>query len=169
MDAPLNKELLISREEIGLRIAEIAKTLDATYDKLTVVMIMKGAFILVADLVRAMSIPVDVEFIQCISYRGTMERGPLTMLGIDALHLADQDVLIVDDVVDSGETLLQVRKALQLQGPKSLHTLVLLGKKRPRVIEPDYTLFDIEDNFIIGYGLDLEGYYRGLPDIYTVT
>lgn len=166
-------ELLISEQSIVSKISEAASALNAEYrgKELTVVMIMKGALCLVADLIRHLKVPCSVEFIQASSYgqRGT-KRGELTILGLENMELAEKHVLVVDDIFDSGATLSEVVRRLETQGPKSLKSLVLLSKKVPRktAYQPDHVLFEIEDRFVVGYGLDYKEHYRGLPGVYAL-
>lgn len=155
------------------KIAEIALKLESEYrgKELTIVMIMKGAICLVADLIRHLQIPCSIEFIQTSSYgqRGT-KRGELAIFGLENIQLAKKHVLVLDDIFDSGATLTEVMKRLKAQEPKSIKSLVLLSKKVPRKTEynPDYVLFEIEDRFVVGYGLDYKEHYRGLPGVYVL-
>lgn len=123
---------------------------------------MKGSICFVADLMRALKIPFSLEIIQCSSYRGKT-RGNLEIFGLDRLKVQGKDVLVVDDIYDSGETMNQVIKALEGKGANSLKSLVLLEKKKGA----DYALFLVDTVFVIGYGLDHEEQYRGLPSIYV--
>jgi hypoxanthine phosphoribosyltransferase len=165
-------DLLISREEIQNKIAKVATQLELDYmhEEIVIVMIMKGALCLVADLIRAISVPCVIESIQASSYgmRGTV-RGDLQIRGLENLDLASKNVLLVDDIFDSGHTLFQVHLALKQKHPKSLKSLVLLSKNASSLnYQPNYTLFSIEDRFVVGYGLDYKEYYRGLPGVYTL-
>lgn len=134
-------------------------------------MVMKGAFILVGDLMRRLHLPISLETVQAASYgEGGMVKGDVELVGVDGLEIASKHVLVVDDIFDTGETLAEIMKRLQEKGPKSLRSLVLLSKDVPRNIDyrPDFSLFEIEDRFVVGYGLDYKEYYRGLPDIYSI-
>ena len=168
-----NAKLLISQNEIKHKIAEVARQLDDEYqgEELTIVMVMKGALCITADLIRELKVPCKIEYVSASSYgrRGT-ERGELKLLGIEELDLAAKNVLLVDDVFDSGETISRIVEALQRKKPKTLKSLVLLAKKADRAVvyKPDYVLFNIENHFVIGFGLDYKEYYRGLPGIYTL-
>jgi len=125
-------ELLISEQSIVTKIAEIAKQLNSEYQgtELTIVMIMKGAICLVADLIRHIQIPCSIEFIQASSYgaKGT-KRGELSIHGLEKIVLEKKHVLVVDDIFDSGATLSEVMNRVNAQQPKSLKSLVLLSKK----------------------------------------
>lgn len=166
----LELDLLIPHEEIQDKIAKIATQLETDYNReeIVIVMIMKGAICLVADLMRAISSPCLIESIQASSYGNQGKiRGNLQIKGIEALELTSKNVLIVDDIFDSGNTLFQVHQALAEKNPKSLKSLVLLSKNVSCLdYQPDYILFSIEDRFVVGYGLDYKEYHRGLKGIY---
>jgi hypoxanthine phosphoribosyltransferase len=167
-------KLLISEEDIQKKIAKVSQQLNAEYKgrELTIVMIMKGSICLVADLIRHLNIPFTLEFVQCASYgaRGT-QRGELTVFGIDQLDVNALDLLLVDDIFDSGHTLRSVAIELQKKHPRSLKTLVLLSKRTSGVegFTPDHALFNIGEEFVVGYGLDYQEHYRGLPAVYVIT
>ncbi len=166
----LELDLLISMDEIQDKIAKVVVQLEADYkdQEIVVVMIMKGAICLVADLIRAISLPCVVESIQASSYGAHGKtRGNLQIKGIESLDLFSKNVLLVDDIFDSGNTLFQVHQALAEKKPKSLKSLVLLSKNVSDLeYQPDYILFSIENRFVVGYGLDYKEYYRGLKGIY---
>lgn len=166
-------ELLIGPEEISARIKEVAHQLEEEYrgEPLTIVMVMQGSLCLTADLIRALHIPCSVDFIRASSYgkNGTTP-GDLYITGIEQLDLADKNVLVVDDILDTGKTMGTIVAQLKQLGPKSLKSLVLLLKNVPRLpirYQPDFTLFRIENRFVIGYGLDYKELYRNLPGIYA--
>ena len=165
-------ELLISEEAIQQKISEISEQLNTQYRgrELTIIMIMKGSICLVADLIRRLQVPFTLEFVQGSSYgsRGTT-RGELTVWGIDALALESKDVLLIDDIFDSGHTLQEVAMQLKKKRPNTLRSLVLLSKGKQTVqgFAPDYILFHIADEFVVGYGLDYQEHYRGLPGVYV--
>lgn len=168
-----NVELLISQDEIKSKIAQVAQVLDAYYqgEEVTIVLVMKGAICIAADLIRELKGPSTLEYVTASSYgqRGT-KRGDLKIIGLDSLDLHAKHVLLVDDIFDSGETLTRILAKLQEMNPKTLKSLVLLAKKVPRDISyyPDYALFEIENQFVIGYGLDYKEQYRGLPGIFLL-
>ncbi len=169
-----NIELLISPHEIEQKIADAARAIDVQYagDELTIVMVMKGSLCLTADLMRALKTPTTLEYIKASSYgRRGAKKGELTIVGLDELDLSSKNVLLVDDIFDSGETISQIVAKLQQKNPKTLKTLVLLSKNMKRDVDyvPDYALFDVENLFVIGYGLDYKEHYRGLPGIYVLT
>lgn len=132
-------------------------------------MVMKGAFILIADLMRHLHLPVRLDPIHCSSY-GHRSKGELTVDGVDGLEVKGKHILVIDDIFDTGETLAEVVSQIEKKKPASLKSLVLLSKDVPHNTDyrPDIALFDIEDRFVVGYGLDYKEYYRGLPDIYAI-
>jgi hypoxanthine phosphoribosyltransferase len=165
-------KLLLSPDQINYRIKEVAQHIDQVYagKEVTLIMVMKGALCVTADLLREITIPCSLEYVQASSYgqNGT-NSGPLTLRGIEDLSLKDRHVILIDDIFDTGKTMTQIQDQLLLQEPASLKTLVLLLKNRSRSIVslPDYVLFSIEDEFVIGYGLDYKELYRGLPGVYV--
>jgi hypoxanthine phosphoribosyltransferase len=167
-----NFELLISPDEISQKIHRAAEAIDRHYagEELTVVVLMKGALCLAADLIRALKTPCCMECIQTSSYgqRGT-ERGELTVTGLEKFDPTSKNVLVVDDIFDSGQTMTRVVAELKKKNPKSLQSLVLLSKKIEREVtyRPDYVLFEIEDLFVVGFGMDYKEHFRGLPGIHV--
>lgn len=166
---PLPLEVLIARKEIQGRIFQAAERLEEEYDSLSLVMLLKGAVVLTSDLMRHLEIPTELEWIDCSSYEG-MERGILEIKGSSALDLEGKDVLIVDDIFDSGKTLEGVAEFLLEKKPKSLSSLVLMKKDVSHATDyrPDHVLFEIPDKFVVGYGLDYNEQYRSLPDVCQV-
>lgn len=165
----------ITYEEIKERINQVAAQLAIDYEsqEIVLVMIMKGALCLAVDLIRAISFPCTIEYMQTSSYGMKGEyRGGLEIKGVEALDLESKNVLLVDDIFDSGNTLSQVHQALAKKNPKSLKSLVLVSRNVPRDIDyrPDYVLFNIEeeDGFIVGCGFDYKEHYRGLKDVYLL-
>ena len=167
-----NLDLLISSDEIQVKIKEAAQQVSKDYEgkQLTIVMLMKGAICVTADLIRNIEIPFKLEYLKASSYgHNGMKSGELNIEGLDNLDIGGRDVLLVDDIFETGKTVLGVIEKLNKKNPKSLKTLLLLVKDIPRKTSyrPDYVLFDIEDRFVIGYGLDYKEFYRGLPGIYA--
>jgi hypoxanthine phosphoribosyltransferase len=169
-----NFQVLISKDQIDHRVKEVAQQINQDYQGKEIILIgvLKGAIYVAADLMSAITVPCTIEFVQASSYgqNGTIA-GDLTLRGLDNLSLKDKHVILVDDIFDTGRTMTRIKEQLLLQEPASLKTLVLLLKNRPRSISavPDYVLFPIEDEFVIGYGLDYKELYRGLPGIYIAT
>jgi hypoxanthine phosphoribosyltransferase len=166
-----NFELLISQDEIKNKIHQVAQILDREYrgEEVTIVMVMKGAICIAADLIRELHGPSCIEYVKASSYgQKGKQRGELFISGLENLDITSKHVLLVDDIFDSGETLTRILAKLQEKNPKSLKSLVLLAKNVKRDVSyyPDYVLFEIENQFVIGYGLDYKELYRGLPGIY---
>lgn len=165
-------DLLISQEEIAEKITEVGERINQDYadKKLTVLMVMKGAICVTSDLIREIKIPCQLDYVKASSYGSNgMTAGELTIEGIDHLDIEGRDVLVVDDIYETGNTIVGVVDQLWTRKPNSIKTLLLLVKNVPRKTEyrPDYVLFEIENRFVIGYGLDYKELYRGLPGIYA--
>ena len=173
---PVNATLtpLITKEQIADKVEEVARQLESDYqDKdLVVLMVMKGSICLASDLIRKVQCPLDLQFIQCSSYgaQGTV-RGELKIAGMGRLDIQDRDVLIVDDIFDTGHTVSELIKKLGELSPRSIKSCVLLNKSgvaKATDYVPEYVLFDIEDHFVVGYGLDYKEQYRGFPGVYVL-
>ena len=162
------ERVMISAEEIQEQVQRVAGELDAFYgDREPVaICILKGSVVFFADLIRAMKSSVSVEFMKVSSYGfGTESSGKLSV-SLDILsNIEGKDVLIVEDIVDSGNTMFALKNMLKTRNPASIKIVTLLDKPARRVsdISPDYTCFEIEDEFVIGYGLDYAEKYRDLP------
>ncbi|MBE5753016.1 MAG: hypoxanthine phosphoribosyltransferase [Clostridiales bacterium] len=162
------ERLMLSEEQISVKVKEMAEKLDKLYEGRTpvVVCILKGSVIFYADLIRNMQTPVELDFM-CVSSYGsdTVSSGELNIKKDLACDIRGRDVLIVEDIIDSGNTLYKLKKILMERKPASLNIVTLLDKPERRVVpmEPDYTCFEIEDEFVIGYGLDYAEKYRNLP------
>ncbi len=159
---------LLSEEELHngvLRMA--AKIADCYKDRqLTIVGILTGSVVLLADLIRVLDLPMRVGVLQASSYRGaTTTRGKLVINSELMLDISGRDVLLVDDIFDTGHTLSQTIEKMRDFSPTSIRSAVLLRKIGRQEIEylPDFVAFDIPDEFVVGYGLDYEDMYRNLP------
>ncbi len=163
------EKILVSEEELDKICTDIAKQIDEDYkDKhLLLVCTLKGAIMFTADLMKKISIPLEIDFMKVSSYgNGTVSSGNVNIiLGLGRNDLDKTDILIVEDIVDSGRTLSCLVKYLQEKGARSVKTLTLLDKPDRREVEftPDYVGKVIPDEFVIGYGLDYAEYYRDLP------
>ena len=160
--------IMLSEEQIATRVKELAATLDRVYEghKPLVVCILKGSVVFFADLIRNMQTMMDVDFMAVSSYgNGTVSTRELKIKKDLTEDICGRDVLIVEDIIDSGNTLYELKKMLIARKPASLNIVTLLDKpqRREAPIEPDYTGFVIEDEFVIGYGLDYAEEYRNLP------
>ena len=161
-------EILISESEIQQRVREIGQQLEADYRTrpLTIVAVLTGSLIMLADLVRRISIPHRIALIQASSYRGaTTVATTLVINESFAPDVANRDVLLLDDILDTGQTLTALIRHLADRGARSVRTAVLLRKigRQEVPIEPDYCGFTIPDVFVVGYGLDFNDDYRHLP------
>ncbi len=163
-------ELLISSEQIAAKVSEVAAQINKDYkDKqLTLVMVMKGSLCITTDLIRQINVPCHLEYVRASSYgQNGMKAGELIVTGLDRLDIKGRDLLVIDDIFETGNTIVNVVSQLNEKQPNSIKTLLLLVKDVPRKTNyrPDYVLFNIPDRFVIGYGLDYKELYRGLPDI----
>ena len=164
------KRVIISEEEIATKIKEIGKEIDKIYAgrPILLVSVLKGAFVFMADLCRAVSVPCEIGFMCAKSYyKGTVSTGVINITMDLDQDVKDYHVVIVEDIVDTGRTLKDVAELLKSRNPLSLHIVTLLDKPDRRLVEvtPDWSLFTIPDFFVIGYGLDCAEYYRSLPYI----
>jgi len=167
------EEILISSEELSRRIGELAAQIDADYAdrELLLVGVLKGAVMVMADLARAMHSPVQMDWMAISSYgSGTKSSGVVRILKDLDTDISGKHVLVVEDIVDSGLTLSWLLGNLRSREPASLHVCVLLRKPSAARMEVEvaYTGFDIEDAFVVGYGLDYAEKYRNLPFIGTL-
>ena len=170
MYADLKEELLLTREQIAARVAEMGRqiTEDFRGRDLTVICILKGAVVFFVDLVREIDLPMTMDFMAISSYgSATKSSGVVRILKDLDKPVNGKDVLIIEDIVDSGMTLSFLRENLLSRGAASLHIATLLDKpERRRVpLHVDYVGFTIPDEFVVGYGLDYAERYRNLPDI----
>nr|WP_303850593.1 hypoxanthine phosphoribosyltransferase [Seleniivibrio woodruffii] len=166
------KEML-SEEVIKKRVAELGKQISADYaDKnVLAVGVLKGSVIFMSDLVREMEgSNVEIGFLAVSSYQGTDSSGSVRLLFDLDRPLEDTHVLIVEDILDTGNTLSYLTNMLSLRNPASMKLVALLDKpeRRKAQINLDYRGFEIPDRFVVGYGLDYDGYYRNLKNICTV-
>jgi hypoxanthine phosphoribosyltransferase len=163
--------VLLPAEAIHRRVNELAADIvrdHAAADSLHLVCVLKGAFMFLADLVRAIRLPVTLDFLALSSYAaGTTSTGEVRLLKDLDVALDGRHVLVVEDIVDTGLTLHYLQDILRARGPRSLKTACLLSKPSRRMVDVpvDYVGFTIEDRFVVGYGLDHAGRYRHLPYI----
>jgi hypoxanthine phosphoribosyltransferase len=163
--------LYIDKETISARVKELAAQMEKDYagKTLTILCILKGAFVFASDLMRAYKGPCEISFVRLSSYQGTQSTGSVKVATGFIDDLAGKDILIVEDIVDTGITMNFLFSELKKQNPNSVRLATCFNKPSRRVCEinPDYTCFEIEDEFIVGYGLDYDNKYRNLPEIYT--
>ena len=162
------ERVLITEEQIAARIQEVAAELDEHYKgkEPIAIGVLKGSVGFFVDLLRAMKTPVSMEFMKVSSYgSGTTSSGSLSVT-LDILSdIEGKDLLVVEDIIDSGNTMSVLMKMLEQRKPASIRMVTLLDKpsRRTADITPDFTCFEIEDEFVIGYGLDYAERYRDLP------
>ncbi len=157
--------VLIDEERLQARIRELGReiTIDYAERDLVLLCLLKGGIYFTSDLSRSIDLPITLEFVRARSYAGTESTGEVKLSWIDGLDISNRDVLIVEDIVDTGLTLVEI----WAQGPASLDICTLLYKEK-HLAQPfplRYIGFTIEDVFVVGYGLDLEEQYRNLPHI----
>lgn len=170
---PHRLRLLYSRSEIADRIAELAQAIDRDYgaSELVIVGILRGTFVFLADLVRQLTVPVVIDFVGTSSYGPLSESSQRISVTKDLqVAIEGKQVLVVEDIVDTGLTVDFVVKFLRGRGPASVRTCVLIDKRERRAIPvvADYVGFRTDQGFIVGYGIDFADRYRQLPEIYRL-
>jgi hypoxanthine phosphoribosyltransferase len=167
---------MITAEQIARRVRRLGRQVSQTYadidTPLVMVVILKGATVFAADLLRSLSIPAELEFIRASSYpTGTSSNGKLRLAHMVEGPLVGRHVLLVEDIIDSGVTVNAVRRRIEKLGAASVRLAGLLDRPARRKVQVkiDFTGFVIPDRFVIGYGLDYAGLYRELPHIYSLT
>ena len=168
MGAPRPGRVLVSEGEIAARVAELGRAIARDYARANPVLVgvLHGAAPFVADLLRGLSIDLTVDFVRASSYgSGTSSSGTVRLVADLTVDIADRDVLLVDDVVDTGLTLAALKRTLEARRPRSVRTCVLLDKtgRRETEVTIDYVGFTIPNVFVVGYGMDWNGRYRNLP------
>jgi hypoxanthine phosphoribosyltransferase len=162
---------MISAKSIAARIESLSHEIEAEFadtDKLVVVGLLRGSFVFIADLVRELDLPVEVDFLEASSYGNAMESSREVRILKDLRGAIEgRDVLVVEDIVDTGHTLYHVRQLLLSRNPHRLRTIALLDKpsRREAPIKADWTGFEIPDEFVVGYGIDYAQRNRNLPYI----
>lgn len=159
-------KILLDEDQLNEGVRNLAAQINQDYgsNPLTIVGVLTGSIVLMADLIRKLEMPLRVGVVYTSSYRGT-ERGALTLNAEMMLDIAQRDVLLIDDIFDTGHTLTEVIQLMQELGPTSLRSAVLLKKSGKQEVDyqPEYVAFDIPDEFVVGYGLDYNDEYRNLP------
>ena len=162
---------MISAKTIAARIEDLAREIHDAFDgtdKLVVVGLLRGSFVFIADLVRELDLPVEVDFLEASSYGDSMESSREVRILKDLRgEIGGRDVLLVEDIVDTGYTLKHVTELLKTRKPKRLETIALLDKPSRREVDlkADWTGFEIPDEFVVGYGIDFAQRNRNLPFI----
>ena len=167
---------MISAAQIARRVHRLGREISRVYSDidtpLVMVVILKGATVFAADLLRSLSIPAELEFVRASSYpTGTSSNGRLKLAHMVEGPLVGRHVLLVEDIIDSGVTVSAVQRRIQRMGAASVRLAGLLDRPARRQVQVkiDFTGFVIPDRFVIGYGLDYAGLYRELPHIYALT
>lgn len=164
-------EILIGEKELDALVTKVAGEIDADFDKnggrLLLVAILKGSVVFMGDLMKKIQSPVEIDFMKVSSYgSGTASSGNINIhLDLQRKDIGDCNVVVVEDIVDSGRTLSYLTEYLKLKGAKSVRTCTLLDKPSRREVDftPDYVGREIPDEFVVGYGLDYDEKYRALP------
>jgi hypoxanthine phosphoribosyltransferase len=171
MSFPAKKERLYSHREIQRRVKDLAATISRDYrnEELLLVGVLKGAFIFMSDLARNLTIPVRMDFVRLASYGSqTQSQGKIKLTKSIELPIRDKNILVVEDIVDSGLTLKFLQEFLNKENPRSVRFCALIDKSERRevAVSLDYVGFSIPQGFIVGYGLDFDEQYRHLPGLY---
>ena len=166
-------EVLIAREEIAARVSELGRAIAREHAGgiPLLVGVLKGAAVFMADLIRAIPTPVAIDFMAVTSYGAATRSSGAARLTADlSMSIEGRDVILVEDIVDSGRTIHYLRRNLETRHPRSIEVCTLLDKIERRQVEMplDYVGFVIPDRFVVGYGFDLGGHYRGLPEIHAL-
>ena len=169
----MSKEIIFPRAVIQKRVQEMADQISGDYagGELVIIGILKGAFIFMADLIRMINIPCKVDFVRVASYgAGAESLGKVVMTKDIETSIRGRDILIVEDIVDTGLTLQYLTGWLKEREPHSLKVCAFLDKRKRRKVsfEADYVGFTIDDGFVVGYGLDFNEQYRYLPEVYVI-
>jgi hypoxanthine phosphoribosyltransferase len=164
------ERVLFDQATIFQRLDEIAAKISEDYRdrELTVIAILNGSLVFMADLMRRIPLPLRLDCLSVASYHGkTQTSGEVVFKQIALPDVVDRHILLLDDILDSGSTLAAIREKLETAKPRSIRSCVLLSKKKPRArhIDADYVGFEIDDEFVVGYGLDFMERYRNLPCI----
>lgn len=163
-----NLKVMYEEEELQKRIKEVAEQIDKDYegtDEIVIISVLKGAIFFTVDLVKKMKTPITLEVMQVSSYTGTESTGNIIVKKDLDNSIEGKNVLIVEDIIDSGRTLKYLKEYLQTKNPKSVKIAVLMDKKERRVadIDVDYTGFVIPNKFVVGYGFDVDEKGRNIP------
>lgn len=166
-------KILLNRTQVAEGVARMADEINAFYGNkpLTIIGVLTGSIVLMSDLIRQLNMPLRVGVVQARSYRGnSTTRSELSITSESLPDLRGHDVLVVDDIYDTGHTMFKLLAKMNELGPKSLRSAVLLHKRGRQEMEmnPDHAAFLIPDEFVVGYGLDYNDRYRNLPYIATL-
>ncbi len=166
---PDNVKIMIPKEEIGKKVAELGAKITEDFKDRDVMLIgvLKGSFIFMADLVRAIKLPVEMDFISAKSYSGTTTTGVVNVKMDTHLDIEGKTVMLVEDILDTGKTLSALRETMYSRGARDVKIVTFLDKPARRTVDikADYCCYTIEDRFVVGYGLDYNEQYRNLDYI----
>lgn len=169
----MKKKILFPKDVIDRRVRELAGEISRDYagQEITMIGVLKGAFVFLADLIRHLDIPCEIDFTRLASYgSGTVSSENIVMTKTIECSIKDKDVVIVEDIVDTGLTLTYLVERLKQEGPRSLKVCAFIDKHKKRKVpfKADYVGFTIDDGFVVGYGLDANEKARFLPDVYVI-
>jgi len=169
-----SSDCLVSRKQVSQAIDELARKVSIDYkDKNPIVLcLMNGGLFLTSELSQRLDFPLRLDYIHATRYRGDTTGKDLQWLKMPSFHLANEHVLVIDDIYDEGVTLKEVEQKLSEQTPKSIKSLVLVDKqhtRKPRGFSVDYVGLQVEDRYLFGCGMDYYGHWRHLPQIYAVS
>lgn len=168
---PLSKHPLFTRDEIRTKVSELAQQVDARLSghEVVALIVLKGGLHFGSDLLRAMHLPVAVDFIRARSYDGTASRGHVEILLRPSLGIAGKHVLLIEDILDTGVTARAILDVVRAQEPTGISLCALFDKPARRAVDltADFTGFTVEDRFLVGYGMDFEERFRELPEVYA--
>ncbi len=166
-------KVVIPEEKIGKRVRELGRQIQDDYKdkKLLVIGVQNGSFIFLADLVRAIALPMEIDFLRVASYDDSdSSSGSIRLVKEPELDTRDKDILLVEDIVDTGTTVAWLRQYFAEHAARSVRLCVLIDKRerRQKPVQVDYSGFTVDSGFLVGYGLDYAQRYRNLPAIYTL-
>ena len=166
------KELVITQKDIAKCVKELGEAITKDYEKgqLLVVGILNGAFVFMADLVREIKLDLKIDFVRVASYGMGTTSGVLRFTKDIELDIAGRDILVVEDIIDTGRTLALLKKSFEDHGANSVRFCTLIDKKERREIDVfvDYVGFEVQSGFLVGFGLDCREQFRNLPEIYQL-
>lgn len=160
---------IISAEDIAKEVKKLGEKITTDYNgkELVIIGVLKGAFVFLSDLVRAISLPCQIEFMQAQSYSGVTSTGIVNITKDIEINIKGKDIIVVEDILDTGRTLYAICETLRAKEANSVKVCTFLDKPSRRVVDmkADYSCFVIPDDFVVGYGLDYDEQYRNLPFI----
>ena len=164
-----NIQVLISKKEINKKVISLAKRINRDFKNkdIIIISILTGSVVFCCDIIRNLNINFSLDFIRASSYKGKISTNKIKLISAENLDIKNKDVLIIEDICDTGQTLAYIKERMLKKKAKSVKICVLINKniKKIKTVDIDYTGFDIDNKFIVGYGLDYNNKYRGLPYI----